>query len=787
MKPLTRYILLFASTLAILLPKRTARACGFWIPSNDYRFWLLQPDLTNEADLTPFFFGSRYLYDEGAYPVTENYVRQNVQEWLTEIKGQALAKDIDTLLNATDPQIFFDKQKQLAKENSFVRFLLHPQNSELYRYVTLSKKVEQIAAHPDPWEEDEFPNNNIGDVIKETLAFYTKTHSPFIKLRLAYQLMRLYARNGEFDKIPPVYDNWVERVRTTSWVKSAALYEKAIHADGLTRNYLLSKVFDRGDYHQQFCLQFINTAKIDSTLLMAKNKHERNILLVMKVFNHVGRSLSAIKDIYQSEPGYKELPFLLLREINKVEDWLVTAKLTDFGKPAYYGDDGWDDYSYPDSAAANFKKDKQYANELYNFLLQVIKDGKCKQPALLQLYASHMCLLNKDYTTAAQHLELAKGVKHLPANLRTQINISAFLLYLEKKGFNNTAEKVFMRIVQTPDVALGIYNADKMKSQLVLYTARKMIKNGDRARGLLLLSRSNRALGELEGVGYKFLYQEIDEVAQAPDYDQMIQVLQNKNKTPFEQFVSRHRFRFASEEYVTDSDDEYTYRYTWNINKLRDLKASWYIRHHQLEEAHTTLRLIPDSFYRKYPYDLYLGGDAFDLNINRPHPTASEDKRNLNKKQVIEEMIRLELLANNNPQKAAVCYYQLANAWYNMSWYGKNWMVVRQWWSSGDDFDYKKNRFDPFFKDYFGCNQAKQYYKKAMNATSDKKLKTLCFFMVQQCERNRNEAYDMDNAACYAAARKKGINVGYYQSLINECELYNSFIKQYNKRPFTSN
>jgi hypothetical protein len=150
-------------------------------------------------------------------------------------------------------------------------------------------------------------------------------------------------------------------------------------------------------------------------------------------------------------------------------------------------------------------------------------------------------------------------------------------------------------------------------------------------------------------------------------------------------------------------------------------------------------------------------------------------------------MIRLELLAKNNPRKAAVCYYQLANAWYNMSWYGKNWMMVRQWWSSNDDFDYKKNKPDPFFGDYFGCNQAKQYYTKAMNATSDKKLKALCFFMVQQCEQNRNESYPMDNAACYATARKKGINIGYYQSLVNECELYNSFIQQYNKRLFTTN
>ena len=56
--------------------------------------------------------------------------------------------------------------------------------------------------------------------------------------------------------------------------------------------------------------------------------------------------------------------------------------------------------------------------------------------------------------------------------------------------------------------------------------------------------------------------------------------------------------------------------------------------------------------------------------------------------------------------------------------------------------------------------------------------------MVQQCESNGNERYNMDDAASYAAARKKGINVDYFQSLVNECELYNSFIKQYDQSPF---
>src|SRR5688572_20959448 len=115
MKPLSIFILVLTSGLSVLIPKRTAQACGFFIAPGEYRFWLLQPDITNQPDLTPFYFASGYLYKQDMNAAQETYVDENNEEWFKELKGKASKEDIDTLLNATDPQYFFDELKALAK------------------------------------------------------------------------------------------------------------------------------------------------------------------------------------------------------------------------------------------------------------------------------------------------------------------------------------------------------------------------------------------------------------------------------------------------------------------------------------------------------------------------------------------------------------------------------------------------------------------------------------------------------------------------------------------------
>ncbi len=784
--PLKRCMLAIVSLILLLLPKEIVTACGFYVAPGEYRFWLLQPDLTNTPDLTPFFFASTYLYKGDQFAGSDVYLKQNIEEWYHEIKGSCSKADIDSLLYSTAPKDFFNNLRAIEKENGFLRYLLKAENKELFRYMQLSKKVEEIAAHPDPWEERNFPVQAVNKIVDEAKVLFRQAASRFVKLRTSFQLVRLYAYNNETAQLNKTYNDLIEPVNTDSWVKTAALFQKAL-SDTAQQDYLWSKVFDRGNYNRATCLVYFNSSKLNSILPQAKNIHERTVLYAMKVFNYAGRSLGMLKTIYKNEPGYKELPFLLLREINKVEDWLVTSKVTGFDPAAY------DElrYTKPFNAQVNYSKDKEYAAALYDFILQVIVEAKSKEPALLHLYAAHLAMLQQNYAASARHLAAAEAGS-TSAKIKTQVRINKFLLSLEiTPTIYPTAEKDLMGILQIPDTSLYLYDAAIMKDQLILYTARKMIVKGSKAKGLMLLSKTRRALGSLPISTYKRVYQEIEETALPQDYDTILNILSSKTKTPFEKFVAEKHFSSPMQYY---SYYEGWDSLQWDRNRLLDGKASWYLRNNNLQAASAVLQKIPDGFWKKEPYSYYTGGNPFYINIYKPHAILEEDKLSYNKKVAINKMIRLLSLAKSTPAKSAECYYQLANAYYNMSYHGKNWLMVKQWWSISEMATYNMDlKRTPFNDVYYGCTIAKEYYLKAMNSTNDRKLAALCCFMAGQCNTNYNKyLWCIKNRGNYLkdflrqsnpylpAMRQKGVDERYYKAIVNECATYRSFINKYN-------
>ncbi|MEO8174671.1 MAG: hypothetical protein ABI581_16365, partial [Sediminibacterium sp.] len=664
MRTLIRYILLTIS-ITILFPRKVAEACGFWVYPGEYRFWLMQPDITNEPDLTPFYFATSYLYKGNQYAGEQPQLEQNINEWYENVNHKALRDDIDSLLNATPPEEFFSEQESLSKQNSLMRYLLQPKQKELYQYLLLSKKVEQIAANPDPWDEQNSPKQSIDNVISDLKKLRGTTANSFIKLRTAFQLMRLYNYNAQSKEAERIYDAWVAPVNTKSWVKTAALYQIALNYAGAQGNYLRSKVFDIGGYNRTMCLVRFDSKSTDEALKLARNQHERNVLAAMKLFNSPGRGLDVIKQIYVSEPRYKELPFLLLREINKVEDWLLTNRITGFQTPAVYGEGyHWYNYDYLDNAKINYRNDQAYAQELSSFLHIMIANSMGQQKAVLHLYAAHIDMLNKDYLSSAVHLKEASLQGHLPQNIKTQIVINRYLLSLEN-GFNKNDENEFMAIIKTPDQKLAIYDPGIMKNQLILYTARKLINKGSKARGLLLLSKTNRAFGQLPIRAYKTVYQEIEETANEEDFLIMLKIFDKKNKSLFERFVCEKKIHSPMDNYGWYEDST---ALKWDRNKLLNCLASWYLRQHRLKDAHSILKKIPAGFFKQYPYNQYIGGNPFYLNVYRAHTVTNEDKQSLNQAQVVEQMLHLEALAKKDESKTAECYYQSGNAWYNMSY-----------------------------------------------------------------------------------------------------------------------
>jgi hypothetical protein len=810
MKRLRIFILLIVSPILLLAPKYLVNACGFRVAPGEYRFWLLQPDLTQERELTPFFFASTYFYKGDEKAGAETYPQKNIEEWLELVRSEEKKKrpgevrvrksDIDILLYSTTPDLFFGKSDSLAKVNSFMRYLLLDENSTDFRYIQLSKKVEQLAANPDPWEEGLIPHANIGRIIDEAQTLYRQAGSDFVKMRTAFQLMRLYSFNGNVAALCRVYDERIAPVRSDSWIKSAALYQKALRGELPNSDRLLAQVFDRGDYNKSYCLMHLRSAKVDSLVRTTSNTHERVVLQAMKVFNFPGRTLADIQNIYKSEPGYREIPFLFLREINKTEDWLETGQVTGFKPAVHDATYGWQwGETYRRYNQANFQADRAYASQLNDFLLRVANDGRAAQPALLYLFSAHLSMLLGDNVNAGKRLQAAGAFAGLPRNVKSQIAINRFLLSLDiRKELDDSLQAKLLELLREPAVRLGMYDADIMKDQLILYTARKMIRWGDKARGLMLLSRTRRALGELPISEYKDVYQEIAETAEPSDYDKMIKILDRGQKTAFERFVTTGRFGSPMEYYsYYDLSD---YKLMWDRNRLLDGKASWYLRKNNLEAAAQTLRRIPDSFWRHHPFKEFTGGNPFYLDINKTGHYRGKTEVDYNKRTIVEKMLVLKALAQNDPASRAESHFQLANAWYNMTYRGNNWLMVKSWWSVNElDKDYPAIERTAFNDFYYGCDRAKELYLLAMHETHDQKLATLCCFMAGLCNDHRKYYLSLvanpmlqsrmlpggnlvhSKNPYLAYLRDKGIDERNYKELVKECAIYIDYIRTFDK------
>ena len=118
-----------------------------------------------------------------------------------------------------------------------------------------------------------------------------------------------------------------------------------------------------------------------------------------------------------------------------------------------------------------------------------------------------------------------------------------------------------------------------------------------------------------------------------------------------------------------------------------------------------------------------------------------------------------------------------------MTWYGKNWLAVKQYWSNEHlDSDYLE--WSEFNDNYFGCQRARDYYLRALKLAKDKKLASLSCFLAGKCQENYMRYYfHISDMTKYPKTRnpyisilkKKGFDTDYVNDMIKECATYDLF------------
>jgi hypothetical protein len=753
------------SCFFLLFPRLKLNSCGDG-RYYDNRFWIFQPNLVNNDALLPFTYASSFyfdlsnIYNDGHYfPLDSTYLKTNVKEWQAECPT-ANAADIHTLLYNMKPDVYI---KKLATDgfgqNTFAKAL--KANRELLQYFNFAKKCEYAFNSDESTADWDLTVDSLAKkgLVGKAETLFKTTKSPFVRLRTAYQLMKAYEYLKNTEGVKKTFDTYIKGTKSTSWIVGSALfyYAKA-HSNPIERNLCAADCYEKTEDKKFQALDLIKTEKPQETLAAARDDHQRALVGTMILLNHPGRSLGEMQVIYKSEPTQTELPMLIEREINKLENWLFAYKMSGSvntgNSPTAvesYDSDKPDDYNEKRRAEqqkANWASDRQYLNDVVAFVNKLISENKVKDRAFMLLSGAHLAFLQQDFKQARTHLATLKTEKNVPANIRVQAELTNVLCDLyAAPTISPAVEDAIVRFETTLQANKKAITGFKVfREQIYLFLGKKFIEQGLIGKGCMLTMMTERYTKGLIGPADENGYHRLYALGKPADFDYALKVM-TAPKTAFEKFLAKENRPYSLDTvWIETKNWSGKKPYSWDVNKIKDYKGSYYLRHDKIDSALAVFKTIPDSIWEEEPYRSYLGYcNPFYVDVVHPHQRIDVDTVTYNKTSFLGRVVKLQKEAQANPSLNAKNYYLLGNAYFNMTWHGNYWLISDICWGTYEGYsDYFKED-NTFVNNYFGLERAQKQYELCLKNTKDEKLAALCHFMIGFCTKTRTNYWYYQN------------------------------------------
>ncbi len=756
------------SAVLALLTATLAQACGFVVYEGMYRVFLMRPEVAGFHELAPFYFTTNSLFEEEtSIPASMRVAEErNVREWQAHVGEHIPLVDIREVLYDLDPLRFWNEFDALSARNALIKHLAK-NDSLLLAYLRYARRCERIINNHDPWELEGVDQGGIDRATMDGERIHASAKDDFLRARAGYQLVRLafYRDHGLTDDCRHYYERKVLPAAGDSWIGPSARFYAAHSLPSDSFHYELSRIFDEGIDKRFRCAALFPRDSLESILALTRNDHERAVMHAMVATHRFGRAATDLERIARLDPTNQFLPFLLVREVNKLEDWLMTPALTEF-KPASRVNWWQDTLQVP----VPVRVGRAYAQRVHALLHQLIAKGDPAQRPLFHLLAAHISLVAGNIPDADEHLSIAERLpkpdnKHLLAQLRME---RVMLEFIRLPRLTPKMERAITEAAAALDTGDDVVEGSVMRDQFYLFLADKLFDAGDVARGIFMLCHTQRAFGEMFW-GYETPLMELEQRARPADYAAMVALLDKKEKTPFEQWLTDAKAWQVTGHW--DGGDLPISR-----EKLLDIEAMWYVNQDRMPEALAVLQRIPDDYWGMYPRSAFLCDDPFRVDVADPNNYAKKDILHYNKRQLVDELVCLKEEARRHPEKAALNAYLIGNAYFNMSWYGKYWIMSSTWWS-GRQFDQRWSRRDAAFEDhYLRLSRAKEWYLKSMRTAKDPELKALACFMVTYCDQQNDE--EGERRHLHKRELRDSLSRGAYEA-INECVGYDAYIARY--------
>ncbi|MBL8993964.1 MAG: hypothetical protein JNM63_11530, partial [Spirochaetia bacterium] len=319
---------------------------GYYSPWNyaSLRMSFLDYDLTGDTLFTNFYFSRRYRFNNSSQMErvfqTERELA-SVREWKAYCRNQVSDDAINSILS-TDiylsrlnpetekPSEFLERLTQSKPENDFLHYLIKQKDADALAYLAFNRWIQgNVAFGASPWQPLERDTAAMKKDISLALGRYKEAKSDFIKLRYAYQVVRLADFSKENEQAVKYYESLVPQLKTESAFKYWAEYHYAniLGEEDKTRKWALySLIFDQSpDMMNKIYWRFpyLNNKELESSLKILGNPHQQATLWMLQGLRSTQLSLDPLKKMLTLEPGSLRNEILLLRLSGELESaWL---------------------------------------------------------------------------------------------------------------------------------------------------------------------------------------------------------------------------------------------------------------------------------------------------------------------------------------------------------------------------------------------------------------------------------------------------------------------------------
>ncbi|MEM0543109.1 hypothetical protein WFZ85_10825 [Flavobacterium sp. j3] len=770
----------------LILVNNGLLACGFYPRGEDLRFSFLNSKAFGYYLFEEFNYSANYFYPGIQYPA--GYVFPNEKLWLDYCKGKVKLTDISIVLNSLPAN-----EINANSTNSMIKYLFQVKDLEAINYLKFAKNSEfGNSWEEDPWERNKsFVTVKRSNQIKRAIRLAETSKTEAIKFRYLFLAMRLSYYNSDVKTINALFEENIKKSNKKDIIYYWSLYFQSLaEVDSALCNFYAAQVFANApDKRFMISQQYNSQIPIEKVLAFAKNDKEKANVYLLKGILTVDKSLEYIQKLHQLAPNSEGFSFLLLREMNKMEDWVFTPYYSLF-EPATRRN-SWQEENNNSimQISKRIEEDRQYASKVLAFS-ETVNSKNTDNPLLWNLSKVYLQFMSKDYQKCIDNIAVLEK-DNSTVEIKNQINIL--------KALALTANQEFGKAIILDDIK-PILLKNKKHQKFLFAIGRELEYKDNTTDAALLYSLMNEVHWDEETTTYYNAFWKSKKSKgdnYADFYDNYFDYI-NIMYTP-EQVQALINNVIVNR---TSNDEFAIYKYSVlkrEISRMYDLLGTKYIRQNKLQSALVAFKKVSNKQWNDRYSAWERSGNSWDSGSNvfdqnpfyelkyTPEFIPLKDTIRLNKFTVTKLLIKYLNKANGTKTKDRDYYYFLvANGYYNMSQHGNSWMMRRYYWSSlaGGSTSLEDD------KEFFQCNLAKNYYKLALKNAKTDKFKALCLKMIAKCESYKIEnetPYEYDGK--YDDYKKSVFNRNkyyqdlktnypdYYQDLASDCTFFQDYFK----------